>query len=773
VSWSREASSAERQGIVPEGRQFMASEPDAQKRDRSALLAVILREEQSDEIRREALSYLLECELARRDEPSTAVDLRSGVLESLHLEYPEVRIRDALENLVRQGRASPHRDGAEVRYVIPSRTREALLAQLQRNADFFESVIAEWLESVRRKHPSIAAQEERILVEDVKHYLREWVEHQYGLKMAMLRPAAQPSWITVPSPDKTLGERWDGRSPELQAITRDALSEFFESPSRSREEYLQRLFENYIELLFQYIEGADDGSPLGVEHTEQLVLLDTNVVLAVLGYDLERQAVAEAMLEASQSVRATVAVSTRTQQEFIHLLDGADRLYRSMNGPESVRPEDAAAATTRKIDNVFIDAFLRQLANGSRETWGGFCSRARRVGDLLRERGVLLDSFAALSVDRERFAELVHLVGKLSPSKGPGTQEHDAHHYLVIRKWRLDVENPWASWFITFDRSLPFFDYEARETEKDQGIAFCMAPECWRTWLRNTAPARVPPGLVRGTAAIAFPLPFERPETNGAVIVRLLGTVRDSEDSADILLKAASSELLRREAIKAGDREQLAVEVDSRLTEVLTTIGEQLSGQRKADIQALVHQLSVKDAELSARDAEVEAAQQEAARQAALASEAAEAERIRKQQEEEEKKRGEQAKKLEAEKTRQLEDRLRSKSRQTAVAIAFGMSAAAFAFHFAFDWPDHLLALWALPCLVVVTYFLWKTRPTLAWVAMLVLAVTIVAPFILPRISLLQMSAEEELLWWSRISTGIQAAVLLLGIVQLIRRRSP
>jgi hypothetical protein len=602
----------------------------------------------------------------------------------------------------------------------------------------------EWVAGVRTKHPQLTDGDVKRLVGDVKAYMGHWVKHYGSVKAAVLGTSGDVRPIPLPDPAQMVSERSPGLTPELRSVAVEALMGFFSAPTDLRMRYLDRYFESHAELCLQYIAEAEDVSPLGTDLEAYLLLLDTNVVLGLLGHhDEAAVATIRTMATTSRTLGMAVAVSVHTVQEFMALLDDADALYRSVQGPDRVSREAAAAAISRELDNVLINSFLRSCARGEHETWSKFCARHRQLAKLLKSYGVLVVDIPVPDVGRSRLDALDSLVGRFAPGKPSVVRRHDTVHYLLVRKWRLEeVPNPWSCWFISLDSSLPFFDYEARKQEVDPGVAFCMSPECWLTWLRKTTPARLTSADMSGIGALAFSLPFHRPRPNAAVMVRLIAAVKDwqGQEPADLILAVAAEEWLHEEARKAyakrGPYGSVVADMDAKLTEAVTKVSRERSAAFEEQLSILRKQAQELSEQRAAEDQKRQRDEEE------LRTRVAEAEQ--------------KADLAETRRKHALQETEKAAWRSRVLVTGFSGLAASLGLLLVLvwrRWDSVFVPLFLSPFLICATYSLW--RVSRAWLMLVTLL--LIAAGVLPAghrvFHSLGLKPETEMLWHARLTT--------------------
>jgi hypothetical protein len=745
----------------------MKPDPRSAEWQKSALVAVIVQEQEADLVREDSLAYLIECVLAAAEEPRSAHDLRKEIEDSFRLAYPQLRVNKALELLSHREAIKEIRDDQSVRYLLAPNRAAHVAAQRKATEEFIRRVMDEWLAGVRRKNAQLTDEESALLVSDAQEYLGAVVRHYGSVRAVLLGAAPAQVPLVYPDPQKLLDRSWGGRSPELREVAREALTEFFESPTELRGNYLDAVFENCAELTFQYVEERG-GSPFGLQPSQQLILLDTNVVLGLLGYDARRQQLALAVVQASRSMGIPIAVTSRTKQEFLGLLGVADDLYRALGGPPRPRPADAGVVAGPGIDNPFIQAFLEAVAKGSQDSWSQFCARARQVAEALTPHGVKAVSLNAPQVAEPRKTQLADLVRKFASAKTWQTCDHDRFHYLAVRHRRA-ATSPWGCWFITFDTSLPLFDYEARLAEEESGFAFCMSPECWTAWLQKTTPAYARGSAGTAVGTLAFSLPFHRAESNAGAIVRLLAVTQGWDGSPDLIKRVATDAWLHEEARKAfgeGDKDRVGA-IDNALASALRRAEERLQRERAADAARLGEELQrlrehiarleterEREKEASvAREREREADRQRLAEQSAAAQDAARRAEA-----------AEQARRREEARARTAESRQRA---WTYGLASVTLSSLLAAFAVATQWPMWLFSVCTVPVALVAVRFLWHRALVLG-------LLTGVIVFVFPLIAILWLAfwshlpPQQEQLWLNRISASfavIQAAAAVAALV--------
>jgi hypothetical protein len=729
---------------------------------KSALVAAILSEETADSLRRDSLSYLLERSLTITDEPRTSQDIQKDIQDTFGLSYPLFRIQNALDLLIEKGNVSKIKGATELQYQLTADRIRQVRTQLKSNEQFINKVLDEWIAGIRSKSPEISESDIQSLINDVQEYLSALLAHYGSVRSGLMAEVtAQTPLVKTPDPDVLLGAKWQNRPEETREFARIALRDFFLSPTLLRSQYLDALFQGHAELSFQYIETTAGGSPFGIEQSEQLILLDTNVILPLLGYQKKTESLVTSVVNDSLSLGITAAITTQTKEEFLCLLDVADQLYRQMCGPARPRPAAAEAATQQEVDSVFIDSFLRDISRGKSITWSQFCARARKVSELLLEKGVktLEMDTAEVSIDRKN--ELDTLVSKYARFKSTATRRHDWLQYLIVRNWRKDLSQ-WACWFISFDASLPMFDYEARQTEVESHLAFCMSPQCWATWLRKTTPARLVSNNSSGIGTLAFQLPFYRPESNAAAIVRLLGATQEQDDPERLILAVAADGMLHEEARKAyRDNSTDAVAIDTALISAVERTGQHVNV--RAQLEKSLSNLHEKFREQQAKHATESKAYED--RLAQLETKAVKY----KSAAEDANRRALEAEEVKVKAEEKEKRALWQKRISLYLASAITVSLSLLVFCVALRWSSLLLPYCLLPLSAMLLYFVARRSKPLFWISVSLLLVFLLIPggwLVFRQLAHLPQSAEQ--LWHSRISSICQILTAIIAVATLV-----
>ena len=188
--------------------------------------------------------------------------------------------------------------------------------------------------------------------------------------------------------------------------------------------------------------------------SDKMLFLDTNVMLGLICPTSWQHKLAVHLVTLSKSLGAKCFVTKRTCDEYMKVLEEANRILEKWNAPMKF---------LQNTSNEFLISFWSEKQNDQSLAWHGYYQRCKDVGKLLSEQEIQLYVESLEKIRRnEHFKTIMAHVNTCyqavkQKSKSGNVCEHDALLMILIRELRRDQSLALLgsnSWFITLDGSL-------------------------------------------------------------------------------------------------------------------------------------------------------------------------------------------------------------------------------------------------------------------------------------------------------------------------------
>jgi len=200
--------------------------------------------------------------------------------------------------------------------------------------------------------------------------------------------------------------------------------------------------------------------------SEKYLLIDTNVLIALLLPSETRHSLAGQALYYSKRIGANVAITKRTEEEFKDELKHANIRFKNLGSNK--------LEFLMSVDDEFIASYALEKKKNRSLTWHDFYMKLKPFRTILSKHGISVIDEGDLSYEvlhSKIFPETTSYVLTCSRAtqriKGKSVIEHDAYHILLVRKLRAkDTRDSFLGpkyWFVTFDNSLLCVDKAVNE----------------------------------------------------------------------------------------------------------------------------------------------------------------------------------------------------------------------------------------------------------------------------------------------------------------------
>ena len=187
---------------------------------------------------------------------------------------------------------------------------------------------------------------------------------------------------------------------------------------------------------------------------DKKLFLDTNVLIGLVCPTDWQHKPATHLLTLSSSLGAKIFVTKKTCEEYLSILEDANRVFEKWNSPMKF---------LENTDNEFLVSFWLEKQNSESLSWNGFYQRNRDIGKILNERRIELYIEKMDNIQNNKYfkdimaqVDLCYLSVK-GRSKVGVVCEHDALLMLLMRELRREHKTSMLGpnyWFITGDESL-------------------------------------------------------------------------------------------------------------------------------------------------------------------------------------------------------------------------------------------------------------------------------------------------------------------------------
>jgi predicted nucleic acid-binding protein len=197
---------------------------------------------------------------------------------------------------------------------------------------------------------------------------------------------------------------------------------------------------------------------------KRVLFFDTNVLISlIIDSDMHHEITIK-LVNLMKQLNVRMVYTERTKEEILQTLNKADISYKELSA------RIKRTAVLENINNIYIRDFYRKRAKNPFLTWEGyFLTLKNKFEEYLSNYGINLLKVEQFSIDENLFDYVKNLVKNEALSVGnikePNVVEHDAHHILLIRRYRQEEKDPLGPllWFITYDTSLYFVDKKLNE----------------------------------------------------------------------------------------------------------------------------------------------------------------------------------------------------------------------------------------------------------------------------------------------------------------------
>ncbi len=416
-------------------------------------------------------------------------ELRRRFHDLFGVEIEQDEVLHWLEQLERDG--SVRRNST---ISISDRTRESLESRRVEFEALTSTAVEEWCASLLRLDPHIADADMEALWEDLNQLIGVMVSY-HGAEAALIlypeEPRSEALRDTLSNQLNVLIER----GKRLDELRREALRQFFSSPTESQRRYLA----NRLDHGFFATVGTLRPSAAGVMREElsgHRLYLDTNFLIPALGVAGKRVGTpARRLLELTQRLGVEVAVTSRTLDEYQHSLQNS-RDDISKNLPRrrfaGVLRNQARRTGGISLTEGYLESY--ELKGSTVDDW---FRRAGLVEPKLEELGIALvdDELTAVERESRRIDDYIKLLDREAwrwrKQRDELPMEHDVIHRLLIEKLRGGEPQNFRSakqWFLTEDKLLPHFGLLAIPGEKRPRVPYCMSGSAWAQIARCFTP---------------------------------------------------------------------------------------------------------------------------------------------------------------------------------------------------------------------------------------------------------------------------------------------
>jgi len=249
---------------------------------------------------------------------------------------------------------------------------------------------------------------------------------------------------TIRSEDKRL----------LQA-QKEVIQEMFRKPTAIFAKFLFTMSQNLVCI---QILNLDPECQMLEEKTfsEKILFLDTNLLIALLCPTALTHEVIENLIELTRIVGAQLMVSKRTTDEYLDVLEDANRIFENWKHKKDIR-------FLKSFDNEFIQSFVVEYETNPSQTWKGYYYRMKQLKSVLKKLKISL--YSKILDEVMKHPSFKDVSGQVSTCyqmfrgrpKTVKVAEHDAYHLLLMKELRKGEKPSFLGpnyWFATGDATL-------------------------------------------------------------------------------------------------------------------------------------------------------------------------------------------------------------------------------------------------------------------------------------------------------------------------------
>jgi len=450
---------------------------------------------------RDLHDFLIEHALAAMDEerPLSSTE----VLETVNQQYPiHFEMEDIIQSLKRlrgSGKmyctTGPRTDDPEARFGVDVETRARLQQEIAEQVEFESSVLAEWLELMAERYPTLDDTQLDLLREDLLGFARP-VFMKHGAEcLSLIYSTDEEAQSFIDAVEAEASLSLPSRPSALHEIRMRELPAFFREATTRRKRYIAQLL-NSIFLLRMMQLDPKCAALMRAELREGSLYLDTNVVYRLLGLNGPHlQTAVKTVIELSRGLEFDLFVTPVTIKEFRVSLKHA---AKQLSGRQALPRELLPIAIDYTSQEDFMKAYWRaNLESRGSISIEDFVATYDNVEVLLSEFGVeVCDTLCdSLANDQLRLAaEISRLYRSIEEYAADRAEradveyslpheavvEHDAFHRALILELRPRELNSYADarvWWLTCDTKLLRYDRFARRGTG--GIPYCTLSAQW------------------------------------------------------------------------------------------------------------------------------------------------------------------------------------------------------------------------------------------------------------------------------------------------------
>lgn len=186
--------------------------------------------------------------------------------------------------------------------------------------------------------------------------------------------------------------------------------------------------------------------------SDKILYLDTNVLIGIVCPTSWQYTPAMHLVKLSKSLGVKCSVAKRTCDEFMKILEEANRVFKKWEAPMRF---------LENADNEFLISFWSEKQTDQTLSWNSYYQRNKDIGKVLSEQGIHLYVESLDNIrENQHFEDImtqVNMCYLAVKRKSSNVCEHDALLLILVRELRkeqsLTLLGP-NSWFITGDDSL-------------------------------------------------------------------------------------------------------------------------------------------------------------------------------------------------------------------------------------------------------------------------------------------------------------------------------
>lgn len=428
------------------------------------------------------LENIIEQILFISDSPLTIEEIKSGIEEKLKLNFELYEIDRSIENLINKNNLIEMPKGDQCSLGVNRISQLKTLVEEKEGAH--QRILEKFKQNLIKSYPNLTQNIIELITEDFQTFLAIFFLGSGAEAVNLIYGAKQDKFQLLDLiRKKDIFTLLPLRSKEIKEIERNVFIDFLLSLSSEEREYFQDLLDKTLEYFTINLDKKCEALMISSFKGWQM-FIDTNFIYNLLGLHSEFpekvKKAAEQVLILGSRFKIKFFVSPKTIDEFKASIEKAKNFLKEEISQSLSKLAEEVAGANAIASSYFRERKKRKL------TPHDFLSQLEHFVDILKSYGVKenRDYYNVIKNSgelRETSDKMEELTGK-----SPDIAEHDSFHFLLILKLR-DRENAGdsfksnKSWFLTYDRLLPEFDYQMRGEKK---ILFAIHPYQLRRIMR-------------------------------------------------------------------------------------------------------------------------------------------------------------------------------------------------------------------------------------------------------------------------------------------------